>query len=40
MIDFSHVIDVPSGKDENYIYGLNTVINIFTELKKNLTNKQ
>lgn len=32
-IDFSHVVNVDSGKDENYLYGLNTVREIFGRIK-------
>lgn len=32
MIDFSHVFNVNSCKDENYIHGLNYILNTFNKI--------
>jgi hypothetical protein len=36
MIDFSHVFRVNSGKDDNYIHGLNYIYEKFCDIKSDL----
>ncbi|KAI1715436.1 inositol polyphosphate kinase domain-containing protein [Ditylenchus destructor] len=36
MIDFSHVFMVESGKDQNYLYGLNNVCKTLTDIRNGL----
>lgn len=36
MIDFSHVFRVESGKDENYLHGLNFIYNTFKNIQRDM----